>query len=334
MEYLRLGETGLKVSNLAFGTARFGEIDDRTAAEMVSVAIDSGISTFDTADAYNNGASEAQLGPLLTANRDRVVLCSKVGLRVGDTDADYVATQRDDLARWKRGIGPNDDGLSRKHIMSAIDASLRRLGTDYIDLYQVHRFDPDTPIEETLGALDDLVGSGKVRYVGCSGFATNQLAEALSISDSRNLPRFASIQTPYSLIVRRSEEDLLPLCTVQRVGVLAFGAVAGGMLSGRYHRGDEPEPNTRLGSRQVFRRMYMTDGTFGLVERLQTVATETGRTPAQLSTGWVAAQQAVTSVLVGFSNPAQLREMIDTIDHPLSAEELDRIDSVVAGRDK
>jgi 1-deoxyxylulose-5-phosphate synthase len=331
MEYRRLGKTGLKVSNLAFGTARFGEIDNRTASELVSVAIDSGISTFDTADAYNNGASEAQLGPLLAANRDQVVLCSKVGLRVGDTDADYVATQRDDLARWKRGIGPNDDGLSRKHIMSAIDASLRRLGTDFIDLYQVHRFDPDTPIEETLATLDDLIRAGKVRYAGCSGFAANQLAEALSVSDRHRLPRFASTQSTYSLIVRRSEEDLFPLCTDQRVGVLAFGVVAGGMLSGRYQRGDEPEPNTRLGSRQVFRRMYMTDDTFGLVERLQTLAKETGRTPAQLATGWVAAQQPVTSVLVGFSNPAQLRETIDAVDHPLSAEELNRIDGAVAG---
>jgi 1-deoxyxylulose-5-phosphate synthase len=330
MEYRRLGGTGLKVSNLAFGTARFGEIDDLTAAELVNVAIDSGISTFDTADAYNNGASEAQLGPLLAANRDRVVLCSKVGLRVGDTDADYVATQRDDLARWKRGVGPNDDGLSRKHIMSAVDASLGRLGTDYIDLYQVHRFDPDTPIEETLATLDDLVRAGKVRYVGCSGFAANQLAEALSVSDSRNLPRFASIQSPYSLIVRRSEEDLLPLCTDQRVGVLAFGVVAGGMLSGRYHRGDEPDPNTRLGSRQVFKRMYMTEETFGLVDGLQAVSKETGRTPAQLATGWVAAQQPVTSVLVGFSNPDQLREMIDAVHNPLTSEELNRIDTLVA----
>jgi 1-deoxyxylulose-5-phosphate synthase len=166
--------------------------------------------------------------------------------------------------------------------------------------------------------------------VGCSGFAANQLAEALSVSDSRNLPRFASIQSPYSLIVRRSEEDLLPLCTDQRVGVLAFGVVAGGMLSGRYHRGDEPDPNTRLGSRQVFKRMYMTEETFGLVDGLQAVSKETGRTPAQLATGWVAAQQPVTSVLVGFSNPDQLREMIDAVHNPLTSEELNRIDTLVA----
>ncbi|MBV9662235.1 MAG: aldo/keto reductase [Acidimicrobiales bacterium] len=330
MHYPRLGTTGLKVSKLAVGGARFGEIDDRTAAELVSLAIDSGVSTFDTADTYNAGASESQLGPLLKKHRDRVVLCTKVGLRVGDSDTDYL-NRGDDAARWKRGIGPNDDGLSRKHIMSAIDASLRRLQTDYVDLYQVHRFDPDTPIEETLETLADLVTSGKVRYVGCSGFAAAQLGEALRASESRGLPRMASIQSAYSLVVRNGESALYPLCVDEHVGVFAFSVVAGGMLSGRFSRGVEPGPETRLGTRQAFRHMYMTDDNFALVENLEKAARDTGRSSAQLATGWVAAQPHVTSVLVGFSAPSQLEEMVKVMDDPLLPEELQKVEDAAAG---
>jgi 1-deoxyxylulose-5-phosphate synthase len=322
MDYPRLGGSGLKVSRLAFGTARFGEFDDRKAAELIGAAIDSGVSTFDTADAYNGGASEAQLGPLLKAHRDRVVLCTKVGLRVGDAEADYASTSRNDGERWKRGIGPNDDGLSRKHLIDAVEASLRRLQTDRIDLYQVHRFDPDTPLEETLRTLDDLVRSGKVRYIGCSGFAAAQLRDALKVSNELGLPTFSSTQITYSIVARGAEQEMLPTCTDHQIGVLAFGAVAGGMLSGRYRPGEEPGIDTRLGSRQVFKRMYMTKENFEIVQRLQETTRQTGRTIAQLATGWVAGQPGISSVLAGFSNVGQLTELVDVIERPLSPDEV------------
>jgi aryl-alcohol dehydrogenase-like predicted oxidoreductase len=330
MRYSRLGATGLKVSALAFGTARLGEIDDSLADRLVGAAIDAGISTFDTADAYNAGASETQLGPLLAPHRDRVVLCTKVGLRVGGTEAEFATPGRDDAERWRAGAGPNDDGLSRKHIMSAIDASLRRLQTDYVDLYQVHRFDPETPIEETMNTLDDLVRAGKVRYVGCSGFAAAQLAEARLVSEQRGLARFASVQSVYSLVVRHCEEDLLPLAAELGVGVLAFGVLAGGMLAGRYHPGDEPAPDTRLGSRQTFKRMYLTDRNFGLVDRLRVLGDEAGRSPAQLAAGWVAAQPGVTSVLAGLSDLEQLRDVVDVFERPLTPEDVTRLGALTA----
>jgi aryl-alcohol dehydrogenase-like predicted oxidoreductase len=320
MQYHPLGSTGLKISTLMLGAARFGDIDDDTAARVVDTAIDLGVSTFDTANVYNAGASEEQLGRAIRRHRDRIVLCTKVGLRVGDTEVDF-ANPNDPAERWHRGIAPTDQGLSRKHVMHAVRDSLRRLGTDYIDLYQVHRFDPDTPIEETVATLDDLVHDGLVRYVGCSGFAAHQLGAALDAADGRDT-RFASIQSTYSLISRQAEQELLPLCNDRQVGLLAFGSVAGGMLTGRYSAGNEPGPDTRLGSRQVFKRIYFTDPVLSVVDRLKGVADETGRALSQLAVGWVHAQPGVAAVLLGISRPEQLHDVIDVFERPLTPEEL------------
>jgi 1-deoxyxylulose-5-phosphate synthase len=331
VRYRQLGRTGLKISELVLGAARFGEIDHETANRIIGTALDLGISTFDTADTYNNGASEWQLGPIIRPHRDRIVLCSKVGLRVGDTEADLTRPM-DHAERWRRGIAPTDSGLSRKHIMSALKDSLSRLGTDYIDLYQVHRFDPETPIEETVSALDDLVHAGLVRYIGCSGFAAAQLAQALDISDEQHLSRFASVQATYSLVSRNVEAELAPLCVERGVGILAFGVVAGGMLTGRYlDQANEPGPETRLGSRQVFKRIYWTDQNFATVSRLRAVAEKTGRSPSELAAGWVAAQPGVGGVLLGISKPEQLTDVANVFENPLSDEELTLAASVTQG---
>src|SRR3954447_15690118 len=190
MQYVTVGSSGLLVSKLVLGTARFGEGDDSDVDEIVGTALDIGMNAFDTADIYGAGRSEELLGRAIAKRRDQVVICSKAGMRVGDVEADHGAMMRgqlDHTERWERGIAPTDQGLSRKHVIAALDASLRRLGTDYIDLYQVHCWDPRTPIGETLSALDDAVHAGKVRYVGCSGFSAWQIYRGLWESQVRGL---------------------------------------------------------------------------------------------------------------------------------------------------
>jgi aryl-alcohol dehydrogenase-like predicted oxidoreductase len=323
------------VSEVVLGTARFGELGDSGACErIVARALDLGISTFDTADAYNRGQSEVELGRAVAARRDQVVLCTKVGLRVGDDDVAHAAPfgpgGLDHASRWKAGIAPTDRGLSRKHVIAAAEASLRRLGTDYIDLYQVHRWDPGVPIEETLAALNDLVHGGKVRYVGCSGFASYQLYRALWSCELHHLTRPISLQVPYSLLSAEAERELLPACVAEGVGVLAFSVVAAGLLSGRYTEESEPTPGSRLGSRQVFRDRYWRPEAFRLLDRLRAVAQETDRTVPQLATGAVLAHPAVSAVVFGVSEPDQLVDPCDVVEHPLTDEELRSIEEARA----
>jgi len=326
MKYQRLGESGLMVSRIVLGTARFGELAKDAADRIVGAAMDAGISAFDTADAYNKGESETQLGAAIASRRDSVVLCSKVGLRVGDDDAAHGAamspTGLDHAARWQAGIAPTEQGLSRKHIVEGVEASLRRLRTDYIDLYQVHRWDPNVPIEETLGALDALVRAGKIRYVGCSGYAAYQLYRALWAADRGGFTAPISIQVPYSLANRLPERELLPACCEAGVGVLAFSVLAAGMLSGRYQPDSVPEPTSRLGSRQVFRQRYWTDATFALVSDLSRRADAAGRTIAELATAAVLANPAVSAVVYGVSSVDQITDACVAADRPLESDEL------------
>jgi aryl-alcohol dehydrogenase-like predicted oxidoreductase len=326
MRYRPLGRSGLLISQVVLGTARFGELADDTSDHIVGRAIELGISTFDTADAYNRGQSEVQLGRALGRRRDQVVICSKVGLRVGDDDAAHAASYApgglDHASRWKAGIAPTDQGLSRKHVIAGAEASLRRLGTDHIDLYQVHRWDPDVPIDETLAALDDLVHHGKVRYIGCSGYASYQLYRALWSSELHDMTRPISLQVPYSLLSTQAEQELLPACTAEGVGVLAFSVVAAGLLSGRYTPESEPASTSRLGSRQVFRDRYWRPETFQLLDRLHDLSRETGRTVAQLATGAVLSHPAVSAVVYGVSDPDQLADPVEAAEHPLSDDEL------------
>jgi aryl-alcohol dehydrogenase-like predicted oxidoreductase len=329
MEYVRLGSSGLRVSKLMFGAARFGELDYKAADASVGAALDAGVTIFDTADTYNAGNSELQLGPLLARRRDQVVLCTKVGLRVGDTEVDFLDPNPDHTARWRRGKALTDSGLSRKHIMSAIDDSLRRLGTDYVDLYQVHRYDQDTGLEETLGALDDLVHLGKIRYYGCSGFPAEALAQAGRVTEARGFEPLTTMQVTYSVVQRGPEQGTLQACIDNDVAVLAFGVVAGGLLSGRYQPGHEPGSETRLGSRPVFKRSYWTDRNFEVVERLRVVAEQTGRSCAQLAAGWVASRPEVTLVLHGFSTGEQVRDTQQVFERPLSEQELQLVEGAL-----
>jgi 1-deoxyxylulose-5-phosphate synthase len=331
MRYVRLGRSGLLVSRLVLGAASFGDtVSAQTSREVVAAALDAGVSTFDTGDVYAAGRSEEILGAALAGVRDRVVLCTKVGLRVGDMDKDHAlaaaAGPVDHARRWAEGIAPTDSGLSRKHIMSAVEDSLRRLGTDYLDLYQVHRFDPGVPIEETLSALDDLIRAGKVRYLGCSGFAAWQLVRALWVSDQERLAAFASMQVRYNVADRVAEAELLPACTATGVGVLAFQVLAGGVLAGSL-TGGAAAPASRASRASVAGRFGTAD--FGAqAARVQKLAAGAGTSAADACLAWVLSRPAVCAAVVGASSPAKLNRLVVATGLELDPELTAALDDV------
>ncbi len=303
MQYATLGRTGIRVSRLCLGTVQFGlQLDEAASHRVMDRALELGINFVDTADRYEDGLTEQYVGSWLPGKRQQVILATKV--------------------RGRMGPAPNDTGLSRVHIMQAVEASLRRLRTDYIDLYQMHAPDDLTPIETTLRALDDLVRQGKVRAVGCSNYAAWELCKALWTSDVRNLVRFESVQPRYSLLAREVEAELLPLCLSEQVGVIPYNPIAGGMLSGKYRWGEEPAQGTRFQVRaEMYQGRYWYEPTFQAVERLKAVAEESGRSLVQYALAWVLAHPAITSAIVGATSPAQVEENVTALERPLNAEE-------------
>jgi aryl-alcohol dehydrogenase-like predicted oxidoreductase len=233
----------------------------------------------------------------------------------------------DHAERWRRGISPNDMGLSRSHILAAVEASLRRLRTDYLDLYQIHRWDPVTPLDETMSVLDELVDTGKVRYVGCSGFTPYQLAHAHAASEARKFVRFVSQQVPFNLLAREAQSATVAACQHLGVGVLAFMPLAGGLLTGRYDREAGPSPGSRFAARPTYREAFWTSAAFALVDELTHVAPNTGRTPTELALGWVVAHPAVNAVLVGAERVDELTENVKVFERPLDADELAAVDA-------
>lgn len=334
MLYPTLGHSGLRVSQLVLGAVNFGELIDAQAADrLVGTALDHGISTFDTADAYAGGESERLLGEALRGNRARAVICTKVGLRVGDSEADHASAFRegyDDHTRWQRGISPNQAGLGRIHIICAVEDSLRRLKTDWIDLYQVHRWDGDVPLEETLRALDDLVRAGKVRYIGCSQYAATQMQKAAELAGKRGLTPFVAMQQPYNILSRSAETEILPAAEKLGIGLLTFQALAGGILSGRYNQQQQPTKGSRFASRAVLRDRYWNTEAFAVVERLKVLAREVGRRPEELAIGWNLAQPAVAATLIGASKPEDVARNCAIAERPLSEEELSALQMLVA----
>lgn len=321
MRIKNLGRTGLKVSEVCLGTMTFGnQADVETAFSIMDRAEAAGVTFFDTADVYplggdpeSRGRTEGIVGQWLhdRGARERIVLATK--------------------CRNAMGPGPNDAGLSRKHIISACEASLRRLATDYIDLYQVHAPDSDTPIDETLRALDDLVHAGKVRYIGCSNFPAWQLAIALGRSDKLGTARLDSAQPRYNLLFRMIEDELLPLCQAQGVGVMAYNPLAGGMLTGRYRDAREVQPGTRFGLRhsgELYQRRYWTGPIFEAVATLDDVLRGRGKTLTHVALAWVLAQPGVTCAILGASRPEQLDDSLRGLDVKLDAEEMRACDDV------
>lgn len=314
MNITSLGRTGLKVSRICLGTMTFGnQADQATSFAIMDVADQAGVNFFDTADVYplggdldSVGRTEEIVGNWLSERgaRDRIVLATK--------------------CHGKMGTGPNDEGLSRRHIIAACEQSLRRLKTDYIDLYQVHAFDPTTPIEETLRALDDLVHAGKVRYIGCSNYPAWRLADALWTSKLLNLARYDSVQPRYNMLFRMIEDELVPLCQAHGVGMIVYNPLAGGVLTGRYRQTRAVEQGTRFAlknSGEMYQRRYWKDPMFNAVERLASVVEPRGKKLVEVALAWVLEQPGITSAILGASKPEQLTESLRGVDTTLDEEE-------------
>jgi len=311
MQYTRLGRTGLQVSRLCLGTMTFGlQCDEKTSFAIMDKAFDGGVTFFDTADVYplggtaeTVGRTEEIVGRWLEGRRSRVILATKCFGRSGPN-------------RW-------DQGNSRKHILDAVDASLRRLNTDYIDLYQLHGPDPETPIDETLRALEDIVRAGKVRYVGCSNFLAYQVARALGRSEALGVVRFDSVQPRYNLLFREIERELLPLCREEGIGVIPYNPIAGGLLSGKHNREAGPEEGSRftLGTAaERYQDRYWHEGMFETVEELRPIARDAGMSLPQLAVAWVLANPAITAPIIGASRPEQLDDTIKAVETPMGPE--------------
>jgi len=310
MEFRSLTKTGLKVSRLSFGTMTFGSQSDQTASQrIVDRCLDAGINFFDTANMYNRGAAETILGNALKGRRDKVILASKVRARMGDA--------------------PDDEGLSRAAIRKAIDASLQRLGTDYVDLYYLHQPDYATPIEETLETMEELVRAGKVRIPAISNYAAWQVAEILWICEKRGFKPYHISQPMYNLIARGIEDEYLPFCRRFGVAVLPYNPLAGGLLTGKHSRKSGPTPGTRFDGNKMYRDRYWLDDDFAAVEELRTIAREAGRTLVELALQWLLAQDSVDSVILGASRLEQLEENLKAAEGgPLEAAVLARCDAV------
>ncbi|HEY64661.1 MAG TPA: aldo/keto reductase [Caldilineae bacterium] len=318
MEYRFLGKTGLKVSELCLGSMTFGrEADEETSWRILDRFVEAGGNFIDTADVYSQGVSEEIVGRWMKdKRREDLIIATKVRFPMGD--------------------GPNDVGLSRKHILAAVEASLRRLNTDYIDLYQVHAWDDATPLEETLSTLDDLVRSGKVRYIGASNFSGWQLQKAIDISKQMGWEPFRCLQPLYNLLDRSTEWELIPVCINEGVGVIPWSPLRGGWLTGKYRRGmEKPPEGTRvdLAERQGWSESwsrYNNERTWRVIDELLAVAEEIGKTPAQVAINWLLRQPGVTAPIIGVRNLEQLEDNLGASGWALSEEHVKRLSEVSA----
>lgn len=313
MQARALGRSGLKVPVLTLGTMTFGlQCDEETSFAILDRAFAAGIDLLDTADVYPLG------GDLQSVGRTEEIIGRWLAAR-GNRDRVLIATK----CRGRMGSDRNDEGLSRHHIVRAVEASLRRLGIEAIDLYQTHFFDPETPIEETMRALDDLVRAGKVRYVGCSNYPAWRLAQALATSERHDLARYDSVQPRYNLLYREIETELLPLCRDEGIGVLVYNPLAGGFLSGKYRPGDAPREGTRftLGAAgRMYQKRYWHDPQFEVVEGLRQACEARGQSLVSVAVAWVLAQPGITSAIVGASKPEQLDATVRGAELVLDAE--------------
>lgn len=316
MDYIRFGNTGMKVSGICLGTMTYGKptdkwpwaLNEEQSRPFIQKALELGINFFDTADMYSFGASEEVVGRALKdfATRDEIVLATKVFNPMGP--------------------GPNDKGLSRKHIMSAIDSSLRRLETDYVDLYQTHRWDYDTPIEETMEALHDVVKAGKARYIGASSMYSWQFAQAQYIADLHGWTRFVSMQPHYNLVYREEEREMILFCEDQHIAVIPWSPLARGLLTGK--RSKERNETERAKTDQFGKTLYARDADFEIVNRLSEVAKTKGLPNAQVALAWILSKPAVTAPIIGASKPGHLEDAVAALSVQLSEEEITRLEEL------
>ncbi len=315
MQYVNLGRTGVKVSRLCLGCMSYGTpaerdwmLNEEASRPFIQRALEAGINFFDTADMYSSGLSEEILGRAIRdfVPRDEVVIATKVFFPMGDK--------------------PNQSGLSRKHIMAAIDASLRRLGTEYVDLYQIHRWDNETTIEETLEALHDVIKAGKALYVGASSMYAWQFARALYIADQHGWTRFISMQNHYNLVYREEEREMTPLCVAEGIGIIPWSPLARGFLAGNRTR-DKSGETTRSKTDALAQRLYYADNDFDVLDRVIQLGRERGVSPAQIALAWMLHKPYVTAPIIGATKMQHLEEAIAALDIVLSPEEMDRLEA-------
>ncbi|SFJ98306.1 aldo/keto reductase [Bradyrhizobium sp. cf659] len=320
MEYRNLGASGLRVPVLSFGTGTFGgqgplfsawgRSGTEEARRLVDICLDAGVNLFDSADVYSNGASEEILGAAIKGRRDKVLISTKMSLPIGD--------------------GPFDAGSSRQRLLTSVDAALRRLGTDTIDLLQLHAFDAFTPIEEVLSTLDTLVRSGKLRYVGVSNFAGWQVMKSLAMADRHGWPRYVAHQVYYSLLGRDYEWELMPLAHDQGVGALVWSPLGWGRLTGKIRRGEPLPASSRLHATAQFGPPVDEERLYAIVDVLDTIVADTGRTVPQIAIAWLLSRPTVSSVIIGARDEAQLRDNLGAVGWSLSADQIKRLDEASA----
>lgn len=316
MEYRQFGGSGLRVPVLSFGTATFGGVGDffkqwgttqvAEARRLVDICLDSGLDCFDTANVYSAGKSEEVLGGAVAGRRDKVLISTK--------------------ATFPMGPGPNDSGSSRQALLAAVEGSLRRLGTDYIDIYYMHGFDATTPVEETLRTLEDLTRSGKIRYIGCSNFSGWHLMKSLAVSDRYGWARYVAHQAHYSLASREFEWELMPLALDQKVGTVVWSALGGGALTGKLRRGQPAPADSRL-SNADFLAASRSSRLYDSIEALEEVSRETGKTPAQVALNWVLQRPSVVSIVIGARNEEQLRQNLGAVGWKLDPQHVAKLDA-------
>jgi len=311
VKYRHLGKTGLNVSVVGLGTNQFGgKVDLRQTKEIISAAMDGGVNFIDTADVYQEGRSEEYIGKALVGRRHEVVIATKFRHATGDR--------------------PNQRGGSRQHILNAVESSLRRLNTDYIDLYQIHSWDPETPLQETMRALEDLLRRGKVRYIGASNFSAWQLTRANAIAELQGWTEFVSVQPHYHMFERQVETELIPACTYFEVGVLPYFPLAGGFLTGKYERG-QPPPEGSRGESSTYVQSYMTPDNYRVLEELNDFAADRERGLNELAIAWLMAQPQVSSVIAGATRVEHVQANLRAADWTLSEGELQTVEQILEG---
>lgn len=309
MNYKNLGKSGLKVSSICLGTNNFGgQLSEKTSSEIISKAIDCGINVIDTANTYTAGKSEEIIGKAIRDRRDEVIIATKVGMSIGQK--------------------PHQTGLSRKHILWQIQHSLKSLQTDFIDLYYLHRFDPETPLDETLRTLNDLVRQGKVRYIACSNFTSWQIAKAQEICEAHDLEKLIAVQPPYNLIQREIEQDLLPYCHIEGLGVLTYTPLMGGFLTGKYSKAAPPPVGSRSAYNPRFWERVNKESNFAVLEQIESVADDIGIPMSKLAVAWILKNPAITAPIVGASSAMQVEENCQIVEINIGDEAYRRLNEI------
>jgi aryl-alcohol dehydrogenase-like predicted oxidoreductase len=309
MDYRNLGKSGLKVSRICLGTNNFGgQISEEASIKIVNSALDCGINVVDTANVYTGGKSEEIIGNAVKGRRDEVIIATKVGFGTGEV--------------------PNQAGLSRKHILSQVEHSLNRLQTDFIDIYYLHRFDPETPLEETLRTFDGLVRSGKVRYVACSNFSAWQIAQAHEICEMHDLEKLIAVEPPYNLLQRDIEKDIIPYCQQEGLGILTYTPLMGGFLTGKYSKGAHPPAGSRFEHNPRLWERASKESNFAVLEQIESVANDVGIPISKLAISWILKNPAITAPIVGASNAEQVEENCNIAEINLNDETYQKLNEL------